>query len=1042
MVYGHEERCDLAAGRLSPKTAALMDVRDHPYASFLRDVKKLAQYLGGEHGEKGKDWDAVSCRMCLAFPDVYEIGMSHLGYKILYGILNKHDKLLAERAYAPWIDMEAELRKRNEPLRSLESWRPLSDFDVVGFSLQFELTYTNILTMMDLGGIPLRSADRGEDDPLIVCGGPVATHAEPLGPFVDVFLIGDGEEKTAELMLTWASLRDAGVPRAERLKALAGLGGFFVPSLYERRTDADTGFLVVDGPKENTNAPYPVERAILRDLKKFPFPHDGPVAATETIFDRVSVEVARGCTEGCRFCQAGMIYRPVRERDPKAIVDTIVNAVREGGYDEASLTSLSTADYSAIEPLVHEVMAALKGERVNVSVSSLRAYGLSEAVLDDMKTQRAGGLTFAPEAGTQRMRDVVNKNVTEAQLMETAERVFSRGWNKMKLYFMIGLPTEEDEDVAGIVQTGGRARQVARRVRGRNDAKVTVSVSSHVPKPHTPFQWCAMDPHEELVRKQEILRTEAKRTKVQLRMHDSSGSWLEGVLARGDERLANVIENAWRKGARFDSWNECLRLDAWEEAFAEAGIETSDFLGTIPVSARLPWDHIDVGLEEGFLAKEYRKALKNRLSPPCGKVAGTFTHHTNLEEAHADTRRLVCYDCGVACDMSKMRGDRMVALERLGAEKPRLPLLAEVAEVAEEKQSESPSVSAQPQDPRGPTPTPNGVAAAANGQAAPADGTRPEGETPNKVAKAPGRMAGRADHEVAQGPAARIRIGFAKVGRIAFSSHLDLVRLFPRWFKRVGLPVYWSGGFHPRPQMTFAPALSLGISGTGEYVDVKVRERDFGTTIPADFVERLQRTAFEGIEVFGAAMLGPQDASLGRILGESVWVAGFAKDALQTADLLEDTEKQLEESKLARHIEQRLAGPLVGTRIRKGIGRKVDVGRVLHDVALGEGRDTLAKAGILGDLIPLRFATRMDDKGSAKPTEVIEALLGDVPCRLVREGVYAERDGARISPLDLVALRQPKAPGATDNAAATTGDQKKEERKSESGPLKEAASPA
>ncbi|MEM6958900.1 MAG: TIGR03960 family B12-binding radical SAM protein, partial [Myxococcota bacterium] len=616
-----------------------MDVREHPYAPFLHEVKTPAQYIGGEHGEKKKDWSDVSCRMCLAFPDLYEIGMSHLGYKILYGIVNGHEKLLAERAYAPWIDMEAKLREHGEVLRSLESARPLRDFDIVGFSLQFELTYTNVLTMLDLGGIPLRSDARGDDDPLVVCGGPVATHGEPMAPFIDVFLIGDGEEKTPQLMLAWAQLRDAGVPRHERLEAIAKLGGFYVPSLYVLEVEERTGHQVIAGPVEGSDAPYPVERAIVRDLKPFEFPADGPVAATETIFDRVSIEVARGCTEGCRFCQAGMIYRPVRERDPQAIVDTIVKAVKEGGYDEASLTSLSTADYSAIEPLVHEVMKALKGKRVNVSVSSLRAYGLSEAVLDDMKTQRAGGLTFAPEAGTQRMRDVVNKNVTEAQLMETAERVFSRGWTKMKLYFMIGLPTEEDEDVAGIAQTGGRAREVARRVRGRNDAKVTVSVSSHVPKPHTPFQWCAMDTHDEIVRKQKILRKEAKIARVQLRVHDSTGSWLEGVLARGDRRLANVIESAWANGARFDSWGERLKLDAWEAAFEAHGVSTAPFLGTIPTDARLPWDHIDVGLEEGFLAKEYRKALRNRLSPPCGKVAGTFVHHTNLADAQADTRR-------------------------------------------------------------------------------------------------------------------------------------------------------------------------------------------------------------------------------------------------------------------------------------------------------------------------------------------------------------------------------------------------------------------
>ncbi|MFT5357625.1 MAG: radical SAM family uncharacterized protein/radical SAM-linked protein [Polyangiales bacterium] len=944
-----------------------MDVRNHPYADFLHEVKKPAQYIGGEHGEKRKDWDDVSCRLCLAFPDLYEIGMSHLGFKILYGIVNGHEKLLAERAYAPWADMEEKLREKGQPLRSLESWKPLSDFDIVGFSLQFELTYSNVLTMLDLGGIPLRSADRGDSDPLVVCGGPVATHAQPLAGFIDVFLIGDGEEKTAELMLAWAQLRDAGVPRRERLIAIAQLGGFYVPSLYDTVLDEDTQLYVVEKAQEGTDAPFPVERAIVRDLKKFDFPHDGPVAATETIFDRVSIEVARGCTEGCRFCQAGMIYRPVRERDPKAIVDTIVRAVKEGGYDEASLTSLSTADYSAIEPLVHDVMQALKGERVSVSVSSLRAYGLSEAVLDDMKTQRAGGLTFAPEAGTQRMRDVVNKNVTEEQLMETAERVFSRGWTKMKLYFMIGLPTEEDEDVIGIAQTGARALEVANRVRKRRDAKVTVSVSSHVPKPHTPFQWCAMDSHEEIVRKQGLLRQETRMSKVSLRVHESSGSWLEGVLARGDHRLSDVIEGAWRKGARFDSWQECLDLEAWEGAFADAGIDPHGMLGTLPVSGRLPWDHIDVGLEEGFLAKEYRKALKNRLSPPCGKVAGSFVHHTNLEDANADSKRLVCYDCGVACDMGKMRNDRLISLDRLGAKTPRTaPSLARI----EAGDTEAERI---------------------------ADDLR---QSPKGV--------------VEQGPPLRLRIGFSKVGRIAFSSHLDLVRLFPRWFRRAELPMFWSEGFHPRPQMMFSPALSLGMSSTGEYVDVKVRRDDFDGDFEA-LLPRLRETAFEGIEVFGAVALGDSDKALGRILNESVWVAALPVKALAERGLGTEGE-------LRAFVETKLGGKLIAVRERKGIKRNIDVSRALVDCEVGEGLKTLRAAGLVGDFHSLRFTTDMAAAGTAKPTEVLRALFDDLPSRLVREGVFARAEGRRVSPLDIDTLRR----AAIEVSALKNGPKKSE----------------
>ncbi|MFW6051559.1 MAG: TIGR03960 family B12-binding radical SAM protein [Myxococcota bacterium] len=935
--------------------------REHPYAPFLHRVRKPGRYIGGETGERRKPWDAVRARMCLAFPDLYEIGMSHLGYKILYGILNDHEALLGERCYAPWADMEAELRAREEPLRSLESAQPLSCFDVVGFSLQYELTYTNVLLMLDLGGIPLRSSDRGDGDPLVVAGGPTATHAEPMAPFVDAFLIGDGEVKVPELLLTWAALRDAGVPRRERLEQVAQLGGWYVPSLYDTAPDPETGLHVVARPRTDA-APLPVQRAIVGDLSDHPFPHDGPVAATETTFDRVSVEIARGCTEGCRFCQAGMIYRPVRERRPEHIVEAVERAVREGGYDEASLTSLSTADYSAIAPLVKKTFAEL-GDHVALGVSSLRAYGLAEDVLDTMSKTRATGLTFAPEAGTQRMRDVVNKNVTEEQLLETAERVFSRGWSKMKLYFMIGLPTEEDEDVRGIVETGAKALAVARRVQKGRRARVTVSVSTHVPKPHTPFQWCAMDPLSEILRKQAILREEAaKHRGVQLRMHDSSGSWLEGVLARGDRRLAAVVESAYEAGARFDSWDDRLKLDAWRAAFDLHGLDPAAFLGTLPTSGRLPWDHIDVGLEEGFLAKEYRKSLANRLSPPCGKAAGMFVHHTNAQEARADGRRLVCYDCGVACDMSQMRRERVSFLESLGAEAP-----------------------APPPEPR------------------------PTGKVEPKDRRPPGTRA--------QGPFVRVRLGYTRTGRNAYQGHLDMVRLLPRIFRRAGLPLYYTQGFHPKPDMTFGPALPLGTASLAEHLDLKLRH-DAGTPLDADaLVARLNEAAFDGVCFTGARFLGPQHPGIQKVIDEAVYVAGLPRSTLDALEL--DGA-----GTLASRIAARRDGDLVVLRDVKGIGKKIDVASYLIDVRPGEGREVLERAGIAGDLLPVTLRLRVTQQGTARPPEALSALLGtgsldDVHARWVRAEVVAHRDGARLPPLALPPAR-PKARAATEEPAAAS----------------------
>ncbi|HEX2672638.1 MAG TPA: TIGR03960 family B12-binding radical SAM protein, partial [Polyangiaceae bacterium] len=520
-----------------------MQLFEHPYSNFLQRVEKPTRYTGAEHGTRRKDWQSVDARVCLAFPDIYDIGMSHLGFRMLYKILNDHPRTLAERAYTPWIDMQRELRAHGKLLLSLESARPLCDFDVVGFSLQYELTYTNILNMLELSGIPLRSENRSDDDPLIVAGGPVATHMEPMAIFLDAVLIGDGEEATTEIALAWVDAKKRGLSRSERLIELSKIPGVYVPSLYDVAVDPETSFEVVTGPNV-PGAPFPIERRLLADISKFPFPDDGPVGGPEAIFDRMSIEVARGCTEGCRFCQAGMIYRPVRERDPKEIIDTVLRALDKSGQDEVSLTALSTADVSCISPLIKQLVEKTAPERVSLSVASLRAYGLAEDLLDDMRKVRASGLTFAPEAGTQRMRDVINKNVTEEQLMETAERVFSRGFDKMKLYFIIGLPTEEDDDVRGIISVGKNALAVGKRV-GKKPI-VTVSVSTHVPKPHTPFQWCAQDSFDEVLRKQDLLRDEAGRVKgLKLRVHESTASVLEGVLARGDRKLGPVIERAF-----------------------------------------------------------------------------------------------------------------------------------------------------------------------------------------------------------------------------------------------------------------------------------------------------------------------------------------------------------------------------------------------------------------------------------------------------------------------------------------------------------------
>lgn len=957
------------------ETPALL--ANHPYAEFLDQVEKPARYAGGEVGARLKDWSSVEASVCLAFPDVYDIGMSHLGFKILYRILNDDPRTLAERCYAPWVDMEEQLVKRGFPLVSIESARPLRDFTVVGFSLQYELTYTNILTMLHLGGIPLRTADRGEEDPLVIAGGPTATHPEPLAPFLDAIVVGDGEEKCTEVALAWARLRKEGVPRRERLIALAKLGAVYVPSLYETAADPDTGLHVITRVLAG-GVPERVERSMV-DINKYPFPDDSPAGGPEAIFDRMSIEIARGCTEGCRFCQAGMIYRPVRERDPEQIVETVLSAVKKSGQDEVSLTALSTADVSCISPLLKKVSQRLAQERISLGVSSLRAYGLEPDLLDEIKRVRATGLTFAPEAGTQRMRDVVNKNVTEEQLLETAERVFSRGWGKMKLYFMIGLPTETDDDVRGIVQTGARAMAAGKKV-AKGRAEVTVSVSVHVPKPHTPFQWAAMDTLSEVGRKQQMLReTVRPHRAITLRTHDADASVLEAIFARGDRPLADVLERAWRNGARFDSWDEKLKLDVWEEAFVHFGIERGKYLGTLPVTARLPWDHIDVGLEDGFLATEYRKALHSRLSPPCGKVAGTFVHHTNIEDAQADTRRLVCYDCGVACDMTQMRDERITFLSRLGANK-RLPIVPDAPVVTPAE-----------------TPAPDAPPAVAPEAPALADAPAPK---PKKTGNRPqpgGPPIGR-----------RYRFLYEKTGPMALLGHLDIVRELPRVLRRAEAPMVYTQGFHPKPDMTFGPALSLGVPSLSEYVDLRL-DALYDEAALAELLARMNAGSPRGLAFRGAALLGDADPGVAKIVTGARYALVWARSALRgiaEGDVYTWLAGKCTQALAAEALPQR--------RDIDGVGKIVDVRRYLRRAEpAGElTRADVERAGLAGDLVIADVEVEITGGGSVKATEVARALLGDVPHRAVRTALLA---GEVTTLLDLPRLRKPvpaKAPAA------------------------------
>lgn len=928
---------------------------EHPYAAFLDKVEKPSRYVGGEFQEAVEPPTGVKARVCLAFPDTYEIGMSHLGTKILYSVLNKTPGIFCERAFAPWGDMEAELRRRALPVLTLETARPLSHFDVLGFSLQYELTYTNVLNLLDLAGLPLRAADRGDEAPLVIAGGPTATHPEPLAPFIDAFFIGEAEEHLPRLCLAAAQWRRDGVGRRERLIRLAESFPLYVPELYATEVDEETGFVVV-GPPLDPRVPVRPKRVWLADINKFPFPSDSPLPHAEAIFDRMAIEIARGCTEGCRFCQAGMIYRPVRERDPVAIVDALVQGVRKGGYDETSLTGLSTADYSCVTPLVKAAMAKMRDEKVSLSVSSLRAYGLNEDLLADMATMKAQGLTFAPEAGTQRMRDVITKNVTETDITESAHRVFSRGFQRMKLYFMIGLPTETDEDVRGIVETAARMKDIGKRY--NRTAEVRASVSTHVPKPHTPFQWCAMDTEADTERKQALLAQTARELRVDLKMHENHQSHLEGIFSRGDRACASLLERAFRLGCRFDGWDDVLRLDLWDRAIEEEQDQNNFFpgryLGTIPVTARLPWDHLDMALGPDFLLKEYKKALKDRLSPPCGKPFKQLLHPNNVAAAREGAaQKLVCYDCGVACDLSQMKEERLFFLRRMNAWTPPPP---------------PPPVVRRDAGPREHIP-----------------GEKNRSTVPVT--------------RIVQGDFHRYRLRYTKLGRVTFLGHLDLIRHLPRVFRRAGLGVHYSIGFHPKAELSFGPALGLGVPSLGEILDVKLDD----APDPADLLRALNGVSLRGIQFLDAVKLDSQDRAQGRVVARTDFAA-----------LLPDG-VDLDTGLLAFNS----GGPLMVRRanLKEGEGkgpkldRMVDVRRSL----LAVSRPDVATNGLLNDALGwsidrvVSFGLTCTNEGSARPLEVVEALWGTdvaVQSEFARTGLRARTDaGVFVDPLDLGPLR-------------------------------------
>ncbi len=590
------------------------------FEACLKKVQKPARYIGNEFNSvhKEKTDNMVSFAFC--FPDVYEVGMSHLGMKILYHMLNNREDTVCERVFAPWVDMEEELRLNNIPLLTLESHTPICQFDIVGFTLQYEMSFSNVINMLDMAHIPLKAKDRGENDTFVCAGGPCAYNGEPIADVIDFFILGEGEEVNNEIIDIYKEWKAENGSRMDFLEKIAKIEGVYVPQFYDVEYNADNTIKSISPNRKGV--PEKIKKRIVKDLDDTYILDKMIVPFMDIVHDRMTLELFRGCIRGCRFCQAGYLYRPVRQHSVEKLVDAAKSLIESTGYEEMSLSSLSTSDYTDLHLLIDELLKLTVEKRINLSLPSLRVDNFSMELMEKVQTVKKSGLTFAPEAGTQRLRDVINKNVLETDLLRTSRIAFEGGYNRIKLYFMIGLPTETEEDVIGIAELAQKVIDVfysiPKEIRKGRQLTVTVSTSSFVPKPFTPFQWEPQDRIDTLIEKQKLLKEHIKTKSISYNWHQSHVSFLEAVFAKGDRRLCDVLISAQKKGCRFDGWDEHFSYDKWLEAFSDCNVDPEFYAyRRIEHSEVLPWEHIDIGVSKKHLIREHELAYEEKTTPSC-----------------------------------------------------------------------------------------------------------------------------------------------------------------------------------------------------------------------------------------------------------------------------------------------------------------------------------------------------------------------------------------------------------------------------------------